>query len=459
MSAGSGRRRTIADMPERVRHALREQEEEAEILIGWVQLALVAVFGLLYAVSPRPADAMTLTPVPVALAAYAAFTLARLALAYRRRLRTWVLGLSIALDMALLMGLIWSFHIEYGQPPSFYLKAPTLLYVFIFIALRALRFDPRFVLAAGLAAAAGWAALLGYAIMYSGPMDQAITRDYIVYLTSNHILIGGEIDKMLSILTVTAILTAALARGRRLLVTAVNERAVARDMARFFSPDVARRIRRADRRIHAGQGEAREAAILMVDLRGFTPFAATLMPDQVIGLLADYQARMVPVIQQAGGSIDKFLGDGIMATFGAVEPSATALADGLRAVDAVLAAAGQWHAERTAGGLPVLTVNCALAGGRVVFGAVGHDSRLEYTVVGDAVNLAAKLEKHNRRAGSAALTTAECFAAAVAQGFRPVRQPSILQGAVIEGVDRPMDLAILAALPAPVITEAAAEPA
>ena len=57
--------------------------------------------------------------------------------------------------MSLLFGLIWSFHLQYGQPPSFYLKAPTLLYVFIFIALRALRFAPTYVLAAGLTAALG----------------------------------------------------------------------------------------------------------------------------------------------------------------------------------------------------------------------------------------------------------------------------------------------------------------
>ena len=63
----------------------------------------------------------------------------------------------MVIDIVMLMGLIWSFHIQYHQPASFYLKAPTLLYVFIFIALRALRFEPRFVLTAGLVAAAGGA--------------------------------------------------------------------------------------------------------------------------------------------------------------------------------------------------------------------------------------------------------------------------------------------------------------
>ncbi|MHA4875171.1 hypothetical protein, partial [Enterococcus faecium] len=81
-----------------------------------------------------------MAPVPLALAIYAAFSLGRLILAYHDALPRWILALSVIADMALLLGLIWSFHRQYGQPPAFYLKSPTLLYVFIFIALRALRF-------------------------------------------------------------------------------------------------------------------------------------------------------------------------------------------------------------------------------------------------------------------------------------------------------------------------------
>ena len=80
------------------------------------------------------------------------------------RLPAWLLALSIIIDMALLFGLIWSFHLQYAQPPSFYLKAPTLLYVFIFIALRALRFEAKYVVFAGLAAALGWLAMVLYVV-------------------------------------------------------------------------------------------------------------------------------------------------------------------------------------------------------------------------------------------------------------------------------------------------------
>ena len=152
-------------LPERVRQSIQQQGDATERLIGWVQLAVVVTFGTLYAISPKtfPSD-QAFQPVPWAIGAYFLFTLMRLVLAYRISLPGWFLLVSIVIDMALLFSLIWSFHIQYMQPASFFLKAPTLLYVFIFIALRALRFEARFVLAAGVTAALGWAVLVVYVI-------------------------------------------------------------------------------------------------------------------------------------------------------------------------------------------------------------------------------------------------------------------------------------------------------
>ena len=80
-----------------------------------------------------------MTPVGLALMTYFVFSVFRVWLSYRVRLPGWFLSLSVGADPALLMTVIWSFHIQYDQPAPFYLKAPTFLYVFIFIALRALR--------------------------------------------------------------------------------------------------------------------------------------------------------------------------------------------------------------------------------------------------------------------------------------------------------------------------------
>jgi adenylate cyclase len=431
-------------LPERVERTVREQQDATEVLIGWIQLAVVLTFAILYAISPKTfaADA-PFHPVPWALGAYFVFTLARLALASRSSLPAWFLATSIIVDMALLFGLIWSFHIQYAQPPSFYLKAPTLLYVFIFIALRALRFEAKYVIFAGLVAALGWLALVLYVVAID-PRNSMITRDYVHYLTSNSILIGAEFDKIISILVVTAILALAINRARALLTRAVAEGAAARELSRFFAPEIAQRITRAEVEVAAGQGELRDAAILMLDIRRFTPFAASVSPAETIAMLTEYQARMVPIIRAHGGAVDKFLGDGIMATFGTAESSSTYAADAVAALIACLSEAQGWAMERESDGLQALAVHGAVAVGRVVFGAVGDSARLEYTVIGNAVNIAAKLEKHNKETGTRGLATSDAIALAKAQGWHPLRNPRLLPNARVGDLARPVELVALA---------------
>ena len=433
-----------ADLPERVRLAVRDQQDATERLISWAQLAIVLTFGTLYFLSPKPAG-VDFAPVPWALGIYLALTLGRLVWSHLGRLPDWALAMSVVVDVTLLMVLIWSFHIQYMQPPSFYLKAPTLLYVFIFIALRALRFDARFVILAGALAALGWGVLIAY-VVYVDPGDAMITRDYIAYLTSNSILLGAEFDKIISILVVTALIAAALYRAKGLLVRAVSEQTAARELSRFFAPEIAERIKGAEDHIRAGAGEMREAAILNLDLRGFTTLAGMLPPQEVMRLLAEYQQRMVPVIRRHGGSIDKFLGDGIMATFGAVRPSQQPAAEALAALEAAMAEAAAWQTESAAAGRRCPQVNGAVATGRVLFGAVGDDTRLEYTVIGDAVNLAAKLEKHNKELGVRALCDRTSYQRAVAQGYTPAgtTTPTTVSGARIAGLGEPVDLVIVA---------------
>jgi len=434
-----------ADLPARVQDAIRAQQDASEILIGWVQLSVVGLFGGLYLVSPKTfAGDAAFAPVPWVLGVYFCFTLVRLAIAYRGRVRDALLYVSVVLDMGLLFALIWSFHLQYQQPPSFYLKAPTLLYVFIFIALRALRFEARFVVAAGVIAAAGWAGLAWYAVVGSDGMAW-ITRDYVLYMTSNRVLIGAEIDKIVSILTVTAIIAVAIHRARRLLISAVAQGAAAHDLSRFFAPEIARQITAAESELQAGAGHASDATILFTDIRDFTPYAQSVPPAELIAALAEYQALVVGIVQARNGAIDKFMGDGVMATFGAARPSDTDAADALGAIDAIMQAGAAWNAARAAAGKQPLRIGAAAASGRVICGAVGDETRLEYTVIGEAVNLAAKLEKHTKTEAVRALVAADTFQRALDQGYQPPAGTEPRPARAVGGVDHPVDIVVLAA--------------
>lgn len=430
-------------IPARVLNAIAAQQENSEKLVGWVQLAVVIFFGLLYTVSPKTfSREMTFEPVPWFVAVFLVVTLIRLYLAYRGRLSAPLLYLSVLIDMTLLLGMIWSFHLQYEQPPPFYLKSPTLLYVFVFIALRALRFEARYVITAGIVAAAGWAAMAFYAALAPGQTG-VVTRDYVLYLTSNSVLRGAEFEKVIIILAVTGIIAAAIHRAHKLLIKAAAEGAAHHDLSRFFSPEIAKKIITAEQEVAAGTGQVRDAAILMVDIRGFTRLSTAIKPDDLVCLLAEYQSRLVPVIQRHGGTIDKFMGDGIMATFGASLTSPTYAADALKAVDDIMESADAWSTALRQDNKPELKLGAAVATGRIIFGAVGDETRMEYTVIGAAVNLAAKLEKHTKSEGVRALCTAAALDIALRQGYQPVSTLEQRKARRIEGVAEPIDIVVL----------------
>jgi adenylate cyclase len=428
-----------------VQAAIAEEQRQGEWLIGWVQAAAVLSWAILYSISRKtfPAGAL-FEPVPWTLGIYGMFIVGKLFLVHGRQLKDWHVALSIIVDVSVLMVLIWSFHLQYQQPPAFYLKAPTLLYVFIFIALRTLRFEARWVLLAGAVGASGWIILLIYAgAADSGP--SIITHDYVAYMTSSVVLLGAEFDKIVSILMVTAVLAIALHRARKLLARCVVDHLTITELSRFVARGVAQKIAHADVSIEPGQAEMRSAAAVFVDLRGFTPLAHRLPPSSVMTLLAESQGRVIPLSQRHNGSVDKFLGDGILASFGAVTPSSTYAADAFRAVDAIIRELQQWQTERHKAGLAAPMCGVSVMCGEVLFGAIGNESRLEYTVIGDAVNLAAKLEKHTKVEKVAALSDAGSYRLARSQGYIPHSQPQQRSTRRVEGVDHPIDLVVLAA--------------
>lgn len=430
------------NLPKRINDQLHRLHEESEILIGWAQVGAIIFFCAFYIAIPKTFTAdMMLEPVPATLGIYAFFVAGRLWLAYRGLLTAPLLMLSIFIDMVVLFGLIWSFHIQYHQPAAFYLKAPTFLYVFIIIALRALRFDPRWVLLTGSAAIVAWLFMLLYAL-FGDDMPGEVTRSYVAYMTSAMILLGAEIDKIVALAGVTLVLTLALARARQVLTQSVQSQAAVGDLSKFFAKSLAQKIVASGDDVGTGKAKRRDAAIVFFDLRGFSIFAHDMAPADLITLLGAYHQLVIPIVRRNGGVIDKFLGDGVLASFGAVAPSATYAADALRATEEVLEEAKSWRAARTADGKPAPAIGAAVASGPVLFGAIGYGDRLEFTVIGDAVNLAAKLEKHNKVEAVEALTAGSTYALAKAQGFEGERELRAARD--VAGVGHALDVVVLA---------------
>jgi adenylate cyclase len=398
-SSGSSteeKQREKSVLPTRLLKLIQEQQERSEILISIIQLAIVSIFSLLYAVSPKTfSQDADFAPVPWVLGLYLVFSLIRLRLATHRKLPDWMLYLSAVVDIALLLGLIWSFHLQYEQPPSFYLKSPTLLYLFIFIAIRALHFDPRFVIATGVSAAVGWVLMVAY-VLLSDPADMMITRNYVEYMTSNSVLIGAEFDKIVSILMVTGVLGLALHRARKLLVESVIEGSAARDLSRFVPQEVAQKVTQSEEGATTGKGEVNECTILFTDIEGFTSISEDLTPEQLIEALNRYFTLIAGPIGEFGGVISQFQGDAVLATFNmpkADEDHASNAVHAAREIQKVLEGVefGDGIAFNTRVGINT---------GNVVGGLVGSGDRVGYTVHGEHVNLTARLEQLNKDYGT-----------------------------------------------------------
>ncbi|MBX2885443.1 MAG: adenylate/guanylate cyclase domain-containing protein [Granulosicoccus sp.] len=429
-------------LPERVQRSLRQRERANEVVVRVFQLAIVVMFSTLYSLSVKTGQATDFQPVPYVLFFYIVLSLVGLIWSIRSELPSWAVYCSIFFDFTLLYSLMISFHFQYEQPASFILKAPTLLYVFIFIALRAFRLEWKYVAAAGITGAVGWIVVVLY-VTTIDPENTMITRSYVQYLTSNSILIGAEIDKIISILAVTGILTLVVNGSSNLLVTAVSEESAAREFSRFFDKRIAHDIRSSRNILEAGQGERRNLAVINIDIRGFSLLAANHEPSQIMQVLSAYQARVVPILQAHDAIIDKFMGDGIMATTGIDNDEIPYSRKAIEAAEAVLLDSRRWQEEEPLlASRGALDIGIGIASGAVAFGAVGQGDRLEMTVIGSPVNTSAKLEKHNKVLNSNCIISRITWDKAIEEGYIASLDSEFMK-TNIDGIEGAMDIVIL----------------
>lgn len=143
-------------------------------------------------------------------------------------------------------------------------------------------------------------------------------------------------------------------------------------------------------------GESRQAAIFFSDIRSFTAISEALTPQEVVEFLNDYMTRMVGCVNQTHGVVDKFIGDAIMAVWGA--PSSTGN-DTENAVNGALMmrrALQEFNIGRGSGNKPIIKIGSGINTGEVIAGQIGSNERMEYTCIGDTVNLASRIEALNK---------------------------------------------------------------
>jgi adenylate cyclase len=219
----------------------------------------------------------------------------------------------------------------------------------------------------------------------------------------------------------------------------VTEQTVARDLTRFVDPQVASRVAGADRSIRPGDAEKKTATILFCDIEGFSTISERLPPDVLMQTLNEYFDTVAGVVDRFGGIIHQFLGDAILITFNTARTDPDHAANAVRTALAIQ----DEVAIRRFGPDLTLKTRCGLNTGVIVFGAVGTNDRLLFTVYGDEVNVAARLEQLNKTYGTYVLATAETMA-----GAGDTCTGRLIGQVTVRGRTKPVE--ILAVLPPPV---------
>ncbi len=185
-------------------------------------------------------------------------------------------------------------------------------------------------------------------------------------------------------------------------------------LARHFSPNMVEEMMRL-----GAQGDAvttQSIAVLFADLMNFTAISARLSPGEVVGLLRHFHALVEDAVFGNGGTLDKYMGDGVMATFGTPLPSGQDAGNAVRAARQLARSVYAWNRERLAQGKTELRIGIGINYGEATLGNVGSARRYEHTVVGEAVNLASRIEAMTRALQHAVLIAGSVVAAARQEG-------------------------------------------
>lgn len=225
----------------------------------------------------------------------------------------------------------------------------------------------------------------------------------------------------------TGFIAVAVWRARAHLGRTLSAEGERNNLARYFSPNLVDRLAGGGHDFEAGRES--KATVLFVDVVGFTRLMEGQPPQQTIDFLRVFHQRMAECIFAHGGTLDKFIGDGVMATFGTPDAQPDDETRALSCALGMVRSVEAWNRGRRTHGLPAVRIAIGVHVGPVLMGAIGSPNRLEYSAVGDTVNVASRLEHLARAHDASIVASAETLAAAVNSGgfavadskrFRPV---------------------------------------
>ncbi len=375
----------------------REGREGLQLALKGRLLALLAIAVLLLFLTPFPG----VLYYHALIAVFAASGLLQGWLEKSAYHRTWHEYAFVAFDFALMsFTLIYPnpfSQLEYPAPVTF--RFGNFIYFFVLLSGLAFSYRPIVMVWGGLVGALSWTIGVLWVLSQSTsstwsahPLDLESLAALLGDL--GYVDLGVRYQEITVFLIVAGLLAAVVSRTRRLVLRQVSSERERGNLARYFPPNIVDRLARTEAPL--SQVREQEVAVLFADIIGFTRWSEKRAPTEVIGLLRDVHGRLETLVFDHGGTLDKFIGDGVMATFGTPETSPHDADNALACARAILAAFEAWNAERSARGQETVRLSIGLHYGAVVVGDIGSERRLEFAVLGDTVNVASRLQELTR---------------------------------------------------------------
>jgi len=298
-----------------------------------------------------------------------------------------------------------------GWPIGMQFRFDTFIYFFVLLATAPLAYSWRTVIAMGTWTAALWAVGVGWVWLQpethaalAERVRAAVGSDVRMFalIDPTAIHIAARFQEIVVFLIVAVTLAVAVRRSNALLVSHAGIERERTNLARYFSPNVVEQLSKNDEPLK--QVRTENVAVLFADIVGFTAYADGRNPAEVIGTLRRFHERMEREIFRHEGTLDKYLGDGLMATFGTPFPGASDAGNALRCAQTMQGAIDDLNRERRHRGEPPIRISIGLHYGQVVLGDIGLN-RLEFAVIGTTVNAASRLESLTREFGCAIIAS------------------------------------------------------
>jgi len=290
--------------------------------------------------------------------------------------------------------------IDYQWPLATSFRFENFLWYFVLVALATLgSYSPRVLLWAGAVSVIVWSIGFFWVMTMPDTLTEAPTfedsRQRLErFLDPNFLSINLRLQEAVTMMIVVAILAVTTWRSRKMVtreIMATRERA---NLARYFPPNLVEQLAGSDNPF--GEVRSQTVAVLFADIVGFTHMAEQVTPQEIVEMLRAYHRRTERLVFENNGTLDKFLGDGVMATFGTPTTSAHDAGNALACARNLMAEIDEWNELRKGSGFPAVRLSIGVHFGPVVRGDIGTERRLEYAVLGDTVNVASRLEELTR---------------------------------------------------------------